>query len=400
MDFEKRIKDKGALIYGTTSCGEALLQMCMEKGVRVIGYCDDRDSKVGHTFKGIAITHMDPFLETYDGIPILIGIIAADVIVPKLKSKGVNADNIFLCDELLKDADYRSYTYSRGQAYGIMEVENAIRSHKAFSESGFFINNLDFVITEKCSLRCRECSNLMQYYRHPQNYDAETLLGNLRDFLVYVPALNEVRILGGEPFIHPQIDEIVQGAVAEQKIGKVSILSNATIFPSEKVWDALENDKVLLEFTDYGEKLSRNLTRILSEADKRRIQYTCVKAVGWQSCSRISDYRRDPDQLAEVFSNCCAKRLYTLLGENIYCCPFMAHADNLGAFKVEEDERFPIKKYKNDICAGQQEMRRALLERVFFRGCNYCLGRPFDGPMIPPAVQTKEILEVPVLNHV
>ena len=32
---------------------------------------------------------------------------------------------------------------------------------------------MDVVITERCSLKCKDCANLMQYYEKPQNSDLE-----------------------------------------------------------------------------------------------------------------------------------------------------------------------------------------------------------------------------------
>lgn len=35
------------------------------------------------------------------------------------------------------------------------------------------LNSIDFIVTERCSLRCRDCSNLMQYYKNPVDEDMQ-----------------------------------------------------------------------------------------------------------------------------------------------------------------------------------------------------------------------------------
>ena len=39
------------------------------------------------------------------------------------------------------------------------------------SPDKLWLYSLDVMVTERCSLRCKDCSNLMQYYAHPQHTD-------------------------------------------------------------------------------------------------------------------------------------------------------------------------------------------------------------------------------------
>ena len=42
--------------------------------------------------------------------------------------------------------------------------------------------SLDVVITECCTLRCRNCANLMQYYHNPENTDADETIAAAEDY--------------------------------------------------------------------------------------------------------------------------------------------------------------------------------------------------------------------------
>ena len=44
---------------------------------------------------------------------------------------------------------------------------------------------LDIVITECCTLRCRNCSNLMQYYHDPENLAVDLINRTTTDYLEY-----------------------------------------------------------------------------------------------------------------------------------------------------------------------------------------------------------------------
>ena len=45
------------------------------------------------------------------------------------------------------------------------------------------LNSLDLVLTEKCTLKCVDCSNLMQYYAKPIDEDFEILTNSLKKFM-------------------------------------------------------------------------------------------------------------------------------------------------------------------------------------------------------------------------
>ena len=63
---------------------------------------------------------------------------------------------------------------------------------------------LDVVITECCTLKCRNCSNLMQYYKTPANLDADEVISSLSRILKAV-RVERLKILGGEPFVCQKI---------------------------------------------------------------------------------------------------------------------------------------------------------------------------------------------------
>ena len=48
---------------------------------------------------------------------------------------------------------------------------NASRSSKNLN-----LNSLDIVLTEKCSLKCKHCSNLMQYYEKPIDNEFDDII--------------------------------------------------------------------------------------------------------------------------------------------------------------------------------------------------------------------------------
>ena len=93
------------------------------------------------------------------------------------------------------------------------------------------IRSLDVVLTEKCSLKCVDCSNLMQYYKNPQNADHKSLKNNIKKFLDNINYVDELRLIGGEPFMYKGIYEILDLILKYKNFKSVVIYTNGTIIP-------------------------------------------------------------------------------------------------------------------------------------------------------------------------
>ena len=58
------------------------------------------------------------------------------------------------------------------------------------------MTNVDFVITEACSMKCVSCSNLMQYYERPKNSNEEEMFKSIDRLMECIDELLEARVFG------------------------------------------------------------------------------------------------------------------------------------------------------------------------------------------------------------
>ena len=116
------------------------------------------------------------------------------------------------------------------------------------NSEGVYINYLDFSITSRCSLKCRDCLSLMQYYEHPKNYNLCKMFYAL-DFLGNnVDAIGELRILGGEPFVNPDVYDICSKALNIDNIRNIVFFTNATVLPFLEKMSDWDNKRVKFYF--------------------------------------------------------------------------------------------------------------------------------------------------------
>ena len=247
-----------------------------------------------------------------------------------------------------------------------------------------YIYTLDAVVTERCSLKCKECSNLMQYYKKPVNMDMEELQNTIDGVLDKIDQLCELRILGGEPFMNTEFVKLIDRYKDEPKISRIYIFSNATIFPSEEILEHLKQPNVLMRMSDYGE-LSRQLSTWVDWCEANGVRYSVVEVGLWHECGKLKRHDYNDSQLKDIYGNCNCRNLPTIIGNKLYNCPYVANAANLGAMYREEADRDSLIIDENTTGA---DIDSFLYDREYLEGCRYCNGRNGKRARTLPYVQT------------
>jgi len=383
-------KDLPTIIFGAGIVGEALFNACNDKGIKVESFCDNNKNKTKNHKGNTEIIHPSELKSKYKDANFLIS--AADIkdVVNQLESLGFS--NWYSGNLLLRDFDVSKHQFSAPQDFVRYAVDTCILCHDNYlNPNKLFLRSLDLIITERCSLKCKDCSNLMQYYEKPKDCNYPELKKTIDLFCNFADEINEFRILGGEPFMNKNFDLTIERLRSEPKVKKIVIYTNGTIVPEESKIRCLEDDKILLIITDYG-KLSRRLNDLTGELSKRDISFYVQKAQGWTDCSKITKHYRNTEEQKEIFRDCCAKNTFTLSDGKLYRCPFSANADRLKAIPNFKKDHINIFNSTNTE-EIKKKIKEFIMEKDFLETCEYCNGRSFGEKEIEPATQIKKSLE-------
>jgi len=263
-------------------------------------------------------------------------------------------------------------------------VKHAIRQF----DGKIVIPSIDVIITEKCSLACADCANLMPYFKEPKNVDFEVICSSLEKISSVCDSISELRILGGEPFIIKDIDKIINYCTGKIKVAdRVVIYTNATILPQPNAIKAMKHKNVFVEITDYGE-LSKALDKTTAIYDQEGILYSVEQLPdSWDDSADIIHPKRSIEENQYIFDSCCAKYLYTLMHGKLYRCPFSASLNyidtNLGNANDYVD------------CTLDDESLKMRLESFIYSpryipSCEYCRGRSTTLGRTKAARQTRK----------
>lgn len=254
--------------------------------------------------------------------------------------------------------------------------------------NGLILSSIETPITERCTLRCRDCSNLMQYFVNPKDADTRKTLQDMDRVLQAVDHIEHAAIVGGEPFINKQMYQYVDYFVTQPKVGAVFVITNGTIVPTEENLRCLKHPKVYVRISDYG-AISRHVEEIIQLLEEEEIAYSVERELKWNDCASIICHNRSSVQLEEIFSCCCANQLFTLRDGRLFVCPFLANTWALKALPLSVDESIKLDDYSDT------ELSQAIYHfqtRKYFKGCDYCAGRDVREGDLPPAIQTSKAL--------
>lgn len=382
------------VILATTPVGEAIHQALLDRGVNVAAFCDAKPGKAGSRFSGLEVVHTPEVGRRFPQARVVIAVADAADAVEQLLESGIAEEDIFSAASLLADFSERCerHKYSRPLEYMRYAVSSYINAYMwAGDESALSLRSVDVVVTERCSLRCRDCSNLMAYYASPKDFDSESVLDAAARLCASVDGIAEFRVIGGEPLMNRDWVHVVEGLLKLSQDRYVVIYTNGTILPTEVQLDALKGERVVFNITDYG-LLSRNLEPLCELLARYRIAYTVVSMDGWVDCGKVRPHNRTAEQLKRIYADCCAKNLYSLLGGELYRCPFAANANNLRA--IPQDEGNGVDLLDTISCSELRRRIEAYVTRdSFLPACDFCNGRSYFAPSsFPPAIQASAAL--------
>jgi len=366
------------VVFGAGLVGEALYEACKVLGIKISCFCDNDISLNGTLLKGIPVIYPSG-LKRKDTT---FYISCADIndIVVQLKKLGYTD---WRSCSLLKDFDLSSYKFSQPLEVVIEKVKTALLCHDQSDK--VFVRSVEVIVTERCSLHCRDCSNLMRYYQHPVDTSLEEINKDMDRICQLTDGINEFRILGGEPFMNREVHLMIKRLLVQDKVRKVVIYTNGTIVPTDEQLEAITDPKVLFIITDYG-KLSVNLERLKAKLEGK-INYTVQKVGGWTDCNKIAKHNRKDNQ--KIFDLCCAKNTITISHGFLFRCPFAANANRLNAVPDFRNDKF-------DLNGTKQGLKKYLREKKYPNVCDYCNGRTFGDPEIEPAIQQLEVIKINV----
>lgn len=393
ISFNKNtyIKDEPIIIYGASVYGELAYIALNQIGQTPDYYCDK--SKDRGEYFGIKVISPNEL----EGLKKANIIIASADFFYEIKSElqEFGCHNLFDMTELLGMELPKEQLSNRAQEM-YTNRQHYIDIVNNQSEEKLVFNRIQYVVSERCSLKCADCSHLMQYYQHPQDIDLWKYKISFDLLLENVDYIAELRILGGEPFMNNNMHQLIEWYHDSNKIQSILVYTNGTIIPNETILKVLQKDKVKVHISDYiiNESKVQKLALIF---DKYHIKYFIRKYDAWQDAGGVECRNYSLDQKKAIFSACFERNGYTFLKGQLHRCPRVAHAMNLRAMPNVKEDYVDFINWNGTKEELKQQLRN-LQERFWLEGCNYCGGPNNHIQSIPAARQISQSIQYEIVH--
>lgn len=376
-------KDSHVIIYGTTVGGKIIYQCLQDVGIQVDFFCD-RSGKFTE-FCGCPVKEPS-FLCENDSYKVL------NVLTRSFDSvcqymEQIHYKKFYSCINLIKDKkaeDFKMLGCDRELVTDFLEKYPiyAGRGHKEI-----FLPSLEVFITERCTLRCRDCSHLIPRYQSPADYSIDEIIKHLQNILKVVEKISDLIILGGEPLLHKGLCRILEWGYEQEQIGYLTIVSNGSVMPDEKLLSVLEKTKTRIRLSNYG-KYSIKLNDIQKTCKEKGI--SCfVNDELWTDMGRIYKHNYKKEELKEIFTDCPFSYALLLLKGKIYRCAHVAHLNNLQIIDSHVHDSVDVSEITmKNVNEKKQEMRE-YMEVEYLEGCDLCNGIKNSVQGIEPAIQVE-----------
>jgi organic radical activating enzyme len=421
-------QNKGkVIIRGAGTLGKIAINALYKLNIKVDYFWEDDPKKQGLKYCEIDVLDTDQVSKIEKNANIFLASNYFAVIIPQIKKLELN--NIFNVYELIKKTDFKNIISSTDKEihnFGEVkkfpfnqrpiEIERVLDTHytslqtqnsQAFNDDGLGnlnIKYIDLVITERCSMKCVDCSNLMQYYKNPRNSTFEEVKKSVEVTMSSIDYLSEFRVIGGEPFMNKDIGRIINLLKTFKNLSRIIIYTNATIVPKNDTLKSLMHEKVSLDITRYEthKHSINNHEKLMDVLKENKINYITHTADRWTDSGRVKKYKRTENELQSLFHNCCVGDILSILNGKLYRCPFSANAHNINAIPYNEKDIIDLldENIKADVMRENIKKLYTRKDRKeYLTACKFCRGRDLNTPEIPAGLQTKVILENPKFSE-
>ena len=255
------------------------------------------------------------------------------------------------------------------------------------------VGSIDVCMTTRCNLKCTGCGSLMPLYSHPKDVDLNLLLRSLDRFFSVVDRVFRVNVIGGEPFLYPHMDKVIEYLNKRDEVVWTVIPSNGLVVPKNaRLYEMLRNPKNHVRISHY-ERFGDKTEKLVSKLEREGIDHS-VKEFGeetflWYDFGGYENRGRNAEELAAQYKSCEVEWMSLYRGK-LYPCPRAAHSIDLGLQPAEgnyidiADEGISEKELKANL-------ERFIYETKYYPSCNRCDRGTGLCPVIPVAEQGRDL---------
>lgn len=228
----------------------------------------------------------------------------------------------------------------------------------------------DYLLSNKCTLRCRNCAEGIPYIPAEQRHfvSGTEVIKDIKKLCKACRFVARLSFVGGEPFLHPELAYILEHVLAVRNIGVVEIFSNGTVSPDEKVCAYLADPRIVVYISNYRttcpEHLRSRIDRTVEQMENHGVQWVYGKTLVWKDLNDCFPREKD---ISFTFQTCPFRYCTRIMEGTLYMCSFQCTGIQLR--RLEDENTLSIHSYTDEDLACALEKFKAV---PYIEACKYC----------------------------
>lgn len=181
-------------------------------------------------------------------------------------------------------------------------------------------------VTERCTLKCKECTMSIPYIQEPSDLSLETLTKDIDTLFSKVDYVKDLQLLGGEPFLNPNLSEFIRylREKYESRTGRIVIYTNGTVELSDSILKILRESDVLVRLSDYSNisvPIAKRQEHFLNQLAKNGVRSVVLKLDFWTPYGFEKNIRKtlSENQMIDFFDS-CKPGCWTIHHKKLFYC--------------------------------------------------------------------------------
>ena len=246
------------------------------------------------------------------------------------------------------------------------------------------LDKFSLIILTRCNLRCRLCCEYVPQNKPYPDMTLERAQKILDALFTVADRVGTLHLTGGgEPFLHPELAELVEIAMEyQERFDRLMLFTNGTVPLPERLMQTLHGygDKLVVQVSRYGirpELEEKVLEQLRSTGARLKVEtyYGENQSFGgWVDFGGWEARGRTPEDLGQVFHNCVVTRdmhgNWRTRDGRVYWCSRAQRGGELGLL--------PDADYVDLLDESPPEEKRKRFEQIaaarYLIACDHCSG--------------------------
>lgn len=245
-------------------------------------------------------------------------------------------------------------------------------------KNGLFLDNLTFMISTKCSLKCKYCVAYMNSYSNDdrRHMPCERVIKDIDTIFENVDAVGSVTVQGGEPFLHPDIDKILKRLLEKKNLGIVSVATNGVFRISSEQLDninKIQDERLNIAFSGYYGALPESQMKVFYSNIELMKKYNIPHTVGvkmpeWTIPPTLWNRHYSEEMMKGKKENCkFPERCMQVMDGRLYPCLYSVSLHGIGVADYSQD-------YVDLDQDNLTEKIKKFIELPYYYSCGHCGG--------------------------